>query len=60
MIILRKKGRGILSINLLIRAAAYDTVRTRTFLPLHKTKTVERDTKRWIMVQITKTLGKDD
>ena len=42
MVILREKGRCRSSSNLLIRAAAYDTVRTRTVLPIHQIKTVER------------------
>ena len=36
MVILRAKGRS--SRNLLIRAAAYDTVQQRTVLPIQETK----------------------
>ena len=40
MVTLREKWKRILSRNLLIRAADYDTVRTRNVLPLHQIKTV--------------------
>ena len=39
MIILREKRRCGFSRNLLIRAAAYDTMRSRTVLPIHQIKT---------------------
>ena len=46
MLILRDKGRCRASRNLLIRAAAYETVRSRTILPLHQIKTVKMQMKR--------------
>ena len=42
IVILRDKGRYRASMNLLIRAAAYDTVRTQTVLPIHQINTFER------------------
>ena len=42
MVILKEKGGYIASRNLLIREAAYDTVRDCTVLPLYQIKTVER------------------
>ena len=52
MVILMDKGRCRSSWNLLIRAAAYDTVSTWTVLPLHQIKTVDREMKRQRMVRI--------
>ena len=40
------KERCRASRNLLVRAAAYDAVINLTVLPLHQTKTVEREIKR--------------
>ena len=57
LVILREKGRGRSSRNLLIRAAAYDTLGTQTVLPLHQIKTAEREMKRQRMVRITSTPG---
>ena len=42
MVILREKGRCILSRRILIRASEYDTVRSCIVLPIHQIKTVER------------------
>ena len=60
MNILKDKGRDISPGNPLIRAAEYDTVRTRTVLPLHQMKKFERDMKRQRIVGITKTPGEHD
>ena len=60
MIILREKGRCISSRNLLIREAAYVTVRNLTVLPLHKIKTVEREMKRQSMLCINNTPVEDN
>ena len=60
MNILKDKGRGISPGNLIIREAEYDTVRTRTVLPLNQIKTFERDMKRRRIVRITKTPGEHD
>ena len=57
MVILIDKGKGISSMNLLIREYAYDTMGTRTVLPLHQINTVESKMKRWRMVCIIKTPG---
>ena len=59
MVILREKGRGRFSMNLLLRASAYDTVRTRTVLPIQEINTKNRKTKRRRMVHITQTTGDD-
>ena len=55
MVILRDKGRCRASRNLLIGAAAYGTVRTQTFLPIHQINTVYREMKRQMMVRIKNT-----
>ena len=54
MVILGEKGRNAMPHNIILRAASYDTVRTRTVLPLHKIKTAERDIMSQRMVRITK------
>ena len=60
MVILREKGWCISASNLLIRAAAYDTVRDRTVLPIHQIKTFERYIKMRRMVRLANTPGEDD
>ena len=45
----------IASRNLLIRAAAYETMRAWTVLPLHQNKTVKKEMKRRRMVRINNT-----
>ena len=45
--------------NLIIRADAYDTMRTQTFLTLHQIKTVESKMKRQRMVCIKNTQVED-
>ena len=60
MFILRDTGRCRASRNLLIRAAEYDTVRTRTVLPLHQIKTVDREMNIRRMVRINNTPVEDD
>ena len=40
MVIKRDRGRSVLSRNLLLRASTYDTARTFTVLPSHKTNKV--------------------
>ena len=42
MVILRQNKRCRASSKLLIRIAAYDTVRDRNVLPIHQIKTVKR------------------
>ena len=59
MITLRDKGRGILPMNLLIRAYAYETMRTWTVLPLNQIKSVKRETKIHRMVCIPNNTGED-
>ena len=59
MFILREKGRCRASSNLFIRAPTYDTVSSRTALPLHQIKTVERKMTRRRMVSINNTPGED-
>ena len=56
MVILREKVRCIASSNLLIRAAAYDTVRTQTVLPLHQIKVFGKEMKRHSTLRINNTL----
>ena len=60
MVILREKVRGILSRKLLMRESEYDTMRTRTVLTLHQTKTAEREMNRRRTVCTIKTIGEDD
>ena len=60
MFILRKKGRCIAPKKLFIRAAAYDTMRSRIVLPLHQIKTVKKETNIQGMVCLNNTPGEDD
>ena len=60
MIILREKGKCRASRNLLIRAAACDTMRTRTVLPLYQINTVEREMNIQSMVYINNNPVEDD
>ena len=60
MIILRDKGRCTLSMNLLIRTAAYKTMRDRNDPSLHQIKTVKREMKIRKMVRLTNTPGEYD
>ena len=60
MVILREKGWCISSSNLLIRAAAYDTVRDRTVLPIHQIKTFERYIKMRRMVRLANISGESN
>ena len=60
MVVLREKGRMKLSRNLLLGAAVYDTIRTRTTPHPEEIKTDKRDIKRWMVVSITKNPGEDD
>ena len=50
MVILRSKGRS--SRNLLIQAAAYDTVQQRTILPIQYMKAAEMEIRKRIMVSM--------
>ena len=59
MFILREKGRCRASSNLFIRAPKYDTVRSRTALPLHQIKKVDREMTRQRMVTINNTPGEE-
>ena len=60
IVILRGKGRGILSCNLLLRLDAYDTIRTRDVLPLQEINTYKRQIKIQRMVRTTKTPEEND
>ena len=60
MVILREKGRYIFSGNLLLRAAAYDTMRARTVIIIHQIKTAEREMKRRRIVHLTNTTVEDN
>ena len=55
MVILRYKGRGVLSSNIPIKESLYDTMRTRNVLPLRPIKTFERYMKRRRTINITNT-----
>ena len=57
MVILRAKGRS--PRNLLIRAAAYDTVQQRTILPIQEIKEAEIEMRKRIMVRIPKRYGEE-
>ena len=59
MVILMEKGIVRFPWNLLIRAAAYDKMRTCTVLPLHQIKTVKREMNRRKMGLISNTPGDD-
>ena len=52
MVILRSKGGS--SRNLLIRAAAYDTVQQRTILPIQEIKESDMEKRKRIMVRVPK------
>ena len=60
MVIQREKGMCRESRNLLIKVDAYDTVRSRTFLPLNQTNTFEREMKIQRMVRINNTTVEED
>ena len=60
MVLMKEKGKGRFSRNLLIRAADYDTVSTRTVLHIHKINTAEREMNIQKMVRIINTKGEDD
>ena len=60
MFVLSEKLRCIASMNVLIRAATYYTMRSQTVLPFHKTKTVEREKKKRRMVHIINNPVEDD
>ena len=60
MVTMSEKGRFIFPMNIFTRAAAKDTVITRTILPLHQIKTVDRDMKRHRMIRINNNKGEDD
>ena len=58
MVILREKGRS--SRNLLIRAAAYDTVQQRTILPIQEMKADAMEMRKKIMLMIPKIDGEEE
>ena len=58
MVILRAKGRS--SRNLLIRAAAYDTVQQRTILPIQEMKAAEIEIKKRRMVRTPNSYGEEE
>ena len=60
MVTLRDKERCRASRKLLIRASEYDTMWTRTVLPIHKINTAEREMNIQKMVRIINTKGEDD
>ena len=60
LVILRKKRRNGTLRNLILGATVYDTVSTRTVLPLQKIKTAEREIKSHRMVRIPKVPGEND
>ena len=60
MVIMGEKGRVQSSRKLLFRADEYDTIRTRTILPLKEIKTANREMKRRRTVRITKTPGDNE
>ena len=60
LVILRKKRRNGTLRNLIFGATVYDTVSTRTVLPLQKIKTAEREIKSHRMVRIPKVPGEND
>ena len=60
MVTMSEKGRVRSSRNIFTRAAAQDTVITRTVLPLHQIKTVDKDMKRHRMILIKNNKGKYD
>ena len=60
MVILREKGRCRASMNILIRVAKYDTMRTQTVRPLHQINTVDREMNRRSMVRIKNNPVEDD
>ena len=58
MVILRAKGRS--SRNLLIRAAAYDTVQQRKILPIQEMMAAEMEMRRRRMVRIPNRDGEEE
>ena len=57
MVVLREKGKVVASMNLLLRAAAYDTKRHRNVLTLQQTKEIDIKMRTQRMVRITKKDG---
>ena len=60
MVILKEKGRCRASMNLLVRAAVYNTVSYLAVLPLHQIKTFDRETKIRRMARINTTPVEDN
>ena len=58
MVILRAKGRS--SRNLLIRAAAYNTVQQRTIIPIQEMKAAEIEMKKRRMVRMPNRYGEEE